>query len=130
MKSQQQRQPTAANVLRWIARGLSVVFIGTLLAFFIGEADWSSGVRLTAWEWLGLAFFPVGIVVGMILGWWREGLGAAVALGSLLAFYLLNLLVWAGFPEGLFFLLFTSPALLFGVVWLLERGQRQAPSNV
>jgi hypothetical protein len=116
-----QNPPVAAVVIRWIARVLTIISIGILLLFFIGEADFSQPVQLTSAEWIGKLFFPVGVVIGMIVGWWREGLGAGITVGSLLAFYVLDLLVTGTFPSGPFFVLFALPGILFGVSWLLGR---------
>jgi len=110
-------------VVRWSARVLSLVSIGILLLFFVGEADFSQPIHLTPQEWIGVLFFPVGVVVGMIVGWRWQGVGAGIALGSLLAFYVLDLVVTGTFPSGPFFLLFTLPGVLFGVSWMLERGR-------
>jgi hypothetical protein len=55
---------------RWTARVWSVASIGLILAFLVGEGFHSS--RIAAREWLGLAFFPLGITAGMILAWWKE----------------------------------------------------------
>jgi len=57
--------------LRWIARILGLLWVGVVLAFAFGE-----GLRLSALgahELLLFVFFPVGVCLGMILGWWREG---------------------------------------------------------
>jgi hypothetical protein len=110
-----------ADIIRWVARILSIASIGVMLLFFIGEADFSQPVRLTPQEWIGVLFFPVGIVVGMIVAWRWEGIGSGIALGSLLAFYLFELVVSGDLPDGPFFVLFSSPAILFGASWLLRR---------
>ena len=118
---QKQNTSVAASVIKWIARVFSIVFIGIILMFFFGETDFSQPVQFTSAEWIGLLFFPMGIVIGMIVGWWREGIGAGITVGSLLAFYLLDLIVTGTFPSGPFFVLFASPGILFGVSWLLSR---------
>jgi len=109
------------RILRWAARGLSLVSIGFLLLFFFGEADFSQPLQLTPQEWVLVAFFPIGVVAGMVLGWWREGAGSLVSLAALLAFYIADLMFTGTFPGGPFFLLFTLPGFLFGIVWLLEK---------
>ncbi len=117
---------TLSQILRWTGRVLSVVSIGILLLFFIGEGDFSQPPQLTLKEWLGLLFFPGGIVIGMILGWRRESLGAFIALASLAAFYLIQLVFFGDFPGGPFFLLFTLPALLMGLAgWVSETQRRR-----
>lgn len=113
---------TLSQILRWTGRALSLVSMGMMLLFFIGEGDFSQPPRLTPGEWLGLLFFPGGIVTGMIAAWFREKLGGGIALGSLAAFYLLHLIFFGDFPSGPFFFLFTLPALLMGLArWLTDR---------
>jgi hypothetical protein len=119
--NQTEKATSPVVIIRWVARVLSVLSVGILLLFFIGEADFSQPVRLTPQEWTGVLLFPAGVVVGMIVAWRREGIGSGIAVGSLLAFYVLDLVTTGTFPSGPFFLLFTSPGILFGVCWLLNR---------
>lgn len=110
---------TFSALLRWTGRVLSIISVGILLLFLIGEGDFSQPPRLTLGEWLGVLFFPVGIVAGMIVAWRRERWGAIIALGSLAAFYALQRIIFGDFPGGPYFLLFTLPALLMGLAgWL------------
>jgi hypothetical protein len=108
------------SVVHLLARVLSLVSIGTILLFIIGE---NSG-KIAAREWLGLLFFPLGVGVGMIVGWWRAILGGAIAVGSLTAFYMV--FVWV-FGEHfwqaatLYFFVFTIPGFLFLINGLLAR---------
>jgi len=41
-------------------------------------------------QYVGFLFFPVGICVGLIVAWWREGLGGAITVSSLLIFYAIH----------------------------------------
>lgn len=108
----------ALYALAWSARALSIVSAGLLLLFFIGEGFDPSRVVLR--EWVGLLFFPFGVVVGLILAWRREGLGGAVSVASLLAFYVWNILASGGLPRGLAFVAFTLPGFLFLLYALLS----------
>src|SRR5438128_545431 len=69
--------------LRRMARAASLLSIGTILLFLVGFNPGSVRPR----EWVGLAFFPAGVVIGMIVAWWKEGFGAGITLASLAAFY-------------------------------------------
>ncbi|MBT3389973.1 MAG: hypothetical protein HN413_06145 [Chloroflexi bacterium] len=109
------------SILLWTARLLSVVVIAVLLLFMVGEGGFGNPSALSAKEWIGLLFFPFGVIVGMLIAWWRTGLGAAITLGSLLLFYISNWLFSGNLPSGLFFMLFSLPGLLFGLYWLLTR---------
>jgi hypothetical protein len=113
------------QVVRWTARGLSVVMVGILLLFLFGEGDLSEFSKLTLREWIGLLFYPLGVVVGMILAWFRPGVGGTVTVGSLLGFYLVQLLLWGDLPGGPFFVLFASPGFLFLLLAWLRRQMLQ-----
>jgi hypothetical protein len=112
--------------LRWIARILSLLCIGVILAFALGE-----GLRLSAFAGREMAlflFFPVGVCLGMILGWWREGLGGGVTIGSLLAFYAVHFLVSQRLPKGFAFAAFALPGGVFFLYWLCSRAPRTRPA--
>lgn len=76
----------------------------------------------TVKEWIGLAFFPGGVGVGMLVGWWKERLGGAVTVASLAGFYgwlfLSSGRIWAG-P---WFFVFAAPGFLFLLAdWISTR---------
>lgn len=109
------------SLLLWTARVLSVVVLVVLLLFLFGEGAFSDPSALSAKEWIGLLFFPFGVIAGMLIAWWRAGLGAAITLGSLSLFYISDWLFSGNLPRGPFFMLFSLPGLLFGLYWLLAR---------
>jgi hypothetical protein len=104
------RTAFAKVALRWLARAGSVVVVGVLALFAFGEnRAWP-----TLSEWLLLAFFPFGVVVGLLIAWWREVRGACISLASLLGFF--GLIAYARGslpPNPWLFALFASPAPLF-----------------
>ena len=104
--------------LVWSARVLSVVSTGLLLLFLIGEGFDPS--KVTPRQWVGFTFFPLGVVVGMVVAWWREGVGGGITVGSLLAFYLWRALAHDGPPDGVAFVAFSLPGFLFLLHWLLS----------
>ena len=110
----------AASVLRLIARVSSVASLLLLSAFVVGDVRGDGGAP-TASEWIGLALFPGGIIIGLALAWWRELLGGAITLLSLVGFYAWHVLTSGGLPAGPYFLLFAAPGLLFLVAALLKR---------
>jgi hypothetical protein len=120
------RQLSFATLLRLIARATSAISVGALLLFVVGGDE---GFRPTGQELVGLLFFPAGVAIGLALAWWREGLGASVALASLAAFYVVyGVLLSDRFPNGPWFLIFTSPAALFLASWAIRRSsERGAP---
>ncbi|WP_152052130.1 DUF7670 domain-containing protein [Tautonia marina] len=113
---------TMAGVARWSGRILSLLSIGLISLFVIGEPPWPW--RLTGFEALLLLCFPISVVVGLILAWWREGLGALVAILGVVAFDLVHLAGSGGWPRGPWFLIFASPAAFFLVSWALRRRDR------
>jgi hypothetical protein len=73
------------KVVRWTASLWSIAS-GLSCFFIVGE-----GVKIAGpSEWLLFLFFPIGISAGMILAWWKEGIGESVAVGSLLLFYMIH----------------------------------------
>ena len=105
--------------LRWIARAGSLLSIGLILMFLVGDSFDPARVRPR--EWAGLAFFPVGVVVGMIVAWWKEGFGAAITLASLVAFYGIYGWLMGSNVNSAAFIIFATPGFLFLVSWLLSR---------
>jgi hypothetical protein len=105
--------------LEWIARVGSLVSIGLLMALFIGEGFHPA--QIAPQEWTGLLFFPVGVVLGMIIAWWKEGAGATITLTSLAAFYVVYGYLLRNHIGGWFFIAFAAPGFLFLLHWLLLR---------
>ncbi|MEM7314237.1 MAG: hypothetical protein AAF497_13900 [Planctomycetota bacterium] len=109
------------QIINWIARVFSLASIGLLTAFILGGVN--EGTAPTMSEWFGLACFPGAVIVGLAWGWWSPRQGGLLALNGLLAFYLWHSVSRSSFPSGPYFLLFTSPAILY----LLATACRQKP---
>ena len=113
-------------VVRWLARVWSIISVGLLLLFFIGEGF--DPAQITFFEWIGLLFFPLGVSVGLIMAWRWEVAGGRITIGSFLAFYTEQYLTSGRFPGGPYFALIAAPGIFFVVCWLksnhLERRQR------
>lgn len=109
----------ARGLIRWAARVLSIVSTTMLLLFLFGEKFDVS--KVTASEWLGLAFFPFGVIVGFAVAWWKEGLGGGITVASMLALYLIyGWLVTGRTNLGWWFLVFAFPGLLFLASYVLS----------
>lgn len=102
-------------LFRWVARVCSLLNACLAVAFAVGER----GAPPTAQEWVGLAFFPIGVLIGIAIAWFREVPGSVVALASLALFYLWNWVVSRGWPGGPFFALLAAPGVLFLLAALL-----------
>jgi hypothetical membrane protein len=109
MEGDAERQYTMTKVVRWTARLWSIASIGLILLFIFGEGM----KRARPSEWLLFLFFPAGISIGMILAWWKEGLGGGITVGSLLLFYMIHFAVARTLPHGWAFLVFSFPGFLF-----------------
>jgi hypothetical protein len=72
-------------------------------------------------EMVGFLFFPVGISIGMILGWKNEFIGGLIAVASLAFFYVWNFIVAGYFPTGPWFLLLVAPGFLFLIAGIINR---------
>jgi hypothetical protein len=118
---------TTARVVRWLARVWSLASVTLVALFVIGEGFDPS--ELTPDEWLGFAFFPFGISLGMLLAWRREGLGGAITTGCLLAFYAVHRATAGSFPRGWAWFVFAAPGMLFLLCWLLARSAVVDPAR-
>jgi hypothetical protein len=102
------------------ARLLSLVSVAVFVLFFLGEGI--DTARMTWKNWLGLLFFPVGVSVGMLVGWRRAELGGWITFASLALFYLVfGWLLTHEIPTGWGFIVFSIPGLMFLAVGLAER---------
>ncbi len=116
-----------AAVARWSAKVWSVASVGFVLLFVIGELTAPSAVPLTDLrDIIALALFPFGVCLGLVMAWRWEGLGGAVAVGSLAAFYALMWVVGGKLPRGPYFALVAAPAVPFLLAWGLARRRQQS----
>lgn len=112
MFAQRVDETTLQHVLRLFARTAGLVGLAIILLFFLsGDIEFRT---LSATDWIGFAFFPVGTLIGLVLAWNEEFIGGAVTLVSVAGFYLLygwllNSSVW----QGWVILPFLIPAVLF-----------------
>jgi len=118
-------ESVALFILRWLARASSVLSIGVLLLFLIGEGFDPSDVTLR--QWVGLLLFPCAVVAGMVVAWRNEGPGGAITVAGLLAFYLYSLILNGGLPRGSAFMLLSAPGFLFLLYWFVRQATTAAP---
>jgi hypothetical protein len=90
-----------------------------VLVFIIGEGF--NPKLLAPKEWLGFIFFPIGICFGLVVAWWKEGLGASIVVASLVAFYIVDFATSGTFPKGWAWELFAAPGFLFALCWYWSR---------
>jgi len=108
-------------ILRWIARIWSYIVVAFIVLFVGAHLFGSEGIGLKLDEAIAFTFFPIGLTVGLIIAWWKEGLGGIIATGSIIAFHLTMLIV-GGNPDFVFLIeLLAVPGPLFIICWLLSR---------
>lgn len=120
-------QLVSLRTLRWTARVLGLLCVAILLLFIVGEGF--RPATLTGRDLLLFLFFPVGVCLGMVVGWRREGWGGALTMGSLAAFYLAHFLITHRLPRGLWFAAFALPGALFLLHALCSRRAPHRPLN-
>jgi hypothetical protein len=103
-----------------MARLLSLVSVAFIVLIALG----TGGAPVTS-EIIGLAFFPVGIVIGFGVAWWREGIGGIISVLSLIGFYVWPFAVRGQLPHGPYFFLFTAPSALFLLSWFLTQAHER-----
>ena len=106
-----------------LARVGSIASIILLLMLFQREALHPS--EIAPREWFGLLFFPVGVMIGMVIAWWKEGVGSLVTVGSLVAFYIVYGYLLRNHLGGWAFIVFASPGFLFLLHWLLRGTEKK-----
>ena len=104
--------------IRWTARAWALVTIVIVLLLSVGEGLHPAGAA----QWLGLVLYPGGICLGMIVAWWREGLGGGITVGSLVAFYALHTATAGRLPRGWAWLVLAIPGFLF--LWCWQRSHK------
>lgn len=110
-------RPVIANISRTIARILSifVILLGVPYLLFTGlQLISGEGGNLVIFLYL---LFMAGMLAGLVIAWWKEGLGAIIALVSLIGSSFLSggILPGGGVKQG--FSLFAGPLnLLFALV--------------
>ncbi len=105
------------KIFKWTGRTLSILCIGFILMFLIGEGYslLKPGIRVIILH----LFFPIGVITGMIISWFKEGFGGAITIASLCDFYILNLILYGKLPKGPWFLIISSPGIIFLIYWIL-----------
>lgn len=112
MKNLAKKRFEILRKLRWIARITSVLFIFGLIVIFFGDQYENSEIR--SHEWLGVLYFPVGFVAGLIIGWKNDLIGGLISVLCLWIFYFVYSLKYTGqIPPIISFLIFSVPAILF-----------------
>ena len=96
----------------WLGRAGAIASIVMLSLFVIASIQAGDPVP-TPTEAVGIAFFPIGVAIGLMLGWRQPLAGASVSLISLVGFYVWSYVVSGRINNGPYFVLFTLPAVFY-----------------
>jgi hypothetical protein len=110
-------------VVEVLARVGSVASIILLITLFRNDILNPSDISPT--EWVGLLFFPLGVVTGMAIAWWKEGAGSVITVASLVGLYLVYGYLLRNHVGGWVFIVFAAPGFLFLLHWLLRDFDRE-----
>ncbi len=110
------------GTIKWIARIWSILSLAFLLLFFGASIFSSGGADTFAFkDVFQFVFFPIGLTIGLIIAWKREGLGGIIAIASIIGFHL-QMLITHGKPDFVLFIeLLAAPGILFILYWILSR---------
>jgi hypothetical protein len=127
------------NWVRWIARITGTLLVAFTLFMFIGELVDSlqrhGGSPLASFKPLLLLMFAVwGIALaGLIIAWWKEGLGGIISLVAFWIVFILNLfnqeasMKWDAIK---IFLIFSLPSILYLIYWKLNKDELKKETGV
>lgn len=102
-----------------IAKITSLISISILTLFFLnGSIQFYALQEATV---LLMLFFPVGVVLGMIIGWIKPLWGGMIGCASFVLFYLIHYFKVQFLPEGFAFTILAFPNFLFLIEGFLQR---------
>ena len=113
------------QIVRWTARVLSLLII--LVVGFEMAEGFQQGAIVSI-EAVPIALLFLGVILGMILAWWWEGLGGAVTVGSMVGVAVAFDLLKGHFPPAMASV-FAVPALLFLLSRILNGPRRKRASR-
>lgn len=123
MNPKLQNQIQITTIVKWLARLGSIASLIIIGLFAFGGQESMKFLNLN--ETIGFAFFPVGVLVGMLIGWKYELIGGLFSILCLIGFYAWHYSTAGTFPTGPWFLIFTLPAVLFIVSGTLASLDRE-----
>ena len=119
--------PRKILVLRWIARIWSlIIFIFALVITFSPPDPHATGEPLSISTYVLLGLWGAS-VVGLLIAWLWERLGALIAIGTMVARDLLFLIVEGRWYVNflLIWLVFLPPAVMYWLAWRMERSLQE-----
>ena len=130
MFNQRKYEDDNLYMLRLTARVFAAGMLAILFLFILNE-NIDDFLKSTLSQLIGTLFFPVGLIIGLLLAWRNELLGGAIAFGSVMAFYLIYgwLLRGAFVGIGWWFIFFAIPGALFLAYGIAGTGRQELTEN-
>ncbi|MBT8287509.1 MAG: hypothetical protein HKN00_09115 [Flavobacteriaceae bacterium] len=117
-----------AKIILWIARVwslLSLFFMFWMVGAHFIEALSENGGGISfnsSRESISFLFFPVCIMIGLLLAWKWEGLGGLITVLGIVGFHIIRPdLIFDPMIDGL-----AAPGLIFLLYWLINRNLKTA----
>ncbi len=100
------------RTLRWITRVVSSVFIIGVIIVLVGEGVGES--KIASSDWLRFFYFPLGVILGFIVGWKYELVGGLISIVSLaMYFFVYSIRISEQIPNFAVLGIFLFPAILY-----------------
>jgi hypothetical protein len=115
-----QKKPVWLKIIRWTARILALLIIIIILVMLIGESIGSSShkINLSGRDFLLLSLWGITLI-GLGIGFWREGLGGLISLVSTLSHIII--LSSEGVGNLKSFYVFLVPSILYLMYWYFNK---------
>jgi hypothetical protein len=120
METTIQKKPVWLKIIRWTARILALLIIIIILVMLIGESIGSSShkINLSGRDFLLLSLWGITLI-GLGIGFWREGLGGLISLVSTLSHIII--LSSEGVGNLKSFYVFLVPSILYLMYWYFNK---------
>lgn len=102
-----------ARYLSLAGKVTSILFVIVIAMFYIGEGIQHDFEKLRNEELIMMLFFPVGIIIGYVVSWFKKITGTIITVLSILVFYLIDYLISGTIPKGIYFIIFLVPTIFF-----------------
>jgi hypothetical protein len=106
-------------LIRSIARTISAMLLILVVMMIIGEG--LPNFRIFSRGEIVSSVMFIAMIAGLILGWWRELVGAILILGGFLSFMASEYIASGDTGMGLIFVLFPLAGALYLIYWWLTR---------
>jgi Na+/melibiose symporter-like transporter len=115
------------NIIRWIARIVGSLLVLFVLLMFIGYAiNPQDTGKITSTE-IPLFMGMIAMLLGIIVAWFREGIGALLIFGGFLLFFVQEIIKNKNFDVWIL-VIFPVIGLLFLLCWWQSRKLVQRPT--